>query len=226
MKRILLTLAFALITGAASQALAQSGSASQQYESFVSVRAGINFGDLQNSDFYSQTQTGFNAAVLYNIPLMADAPLYLQSGLGIEMKGARNTGLLAGVLNSHLKSYMLEVPLVVTYDIPIGQQTAIVPMLGAYYSFAFAGTLKGNGETFHQFKKQEIELINGETVDSRFMRQSDIGLRAGLAFRYNKCLIGVAYDSGMMNVFSKAIRDLGSKAYTGTFSINLEYRFN
>lgn len=217
MKRFLLTLG--LIAGIGTAAMAQ--------DSFFSVRAGANFADLyKNNNLYSECQTGFNAAALYNMPLMQGMPLYLQSGLSVEMKGARNSGLLAGVANTHLKSYALEVPVVVTYDVQVGAQSAIVPMLGVYYSFAFAGTLEGGDVSYHQFQKQTVTLPDGSTVKSRIMHQSDVGLRAGIGFLYNKCLIGVAYDAGMMNVFSKTFRDLGYEASTSTWSVNLEYRFN
>lgn len=198
----------------------------QTQENFFSVRAGINFADLQNHNFYSESQTGFNAAVLYNVALMQQTALYLQTGVGMQMKGARNTGIISNVGASHLKSYMVEVPLTVSVDLPTGVQSAIVPMLGAYYSFAFAGTLKNDFETIHQFRKEEYTTADGESFESRLMQQSDVGIRAGLSFRYNRCLFGVAYDAGLMNIFAKEFRDMGYKAFTGTWSINLEYRFN
>ncbi len=215
MKRKLLSLILAL-------GIAVAASANTP---FLSIRAGVNFADLYNSSFYTESQTGFNAAVLYNIPVTPTLPVYLQSGIGVEMKGAQNSGIFGNIIQSDLKSYMLEVPLVVKVDIKVGAKTAVVPMLGIYYSFAFAGTLEGGETTIHQYQKQTLYLSGGESIDSRLMRQSDMGIRAGLGFKYNNYTLGFAYDAGVMNVFAKELRDIGYKAYSGAWSINLEYRF-
>ncbi len=223
MKKKLLIGVIALTTAFAAPTMAQSSSS---YSDYFSVRAGVNFSDLRNSEFYSESQTGVNAAILYNTPLIVDMPLYLQTGLGFEMKGARNSGLLPGILNSHFKSYQLEVPMVLTYDIPIGTNTAIVPMLGIYYSFALSGTLEGEGISIDPYEKLDYEFEDGNVVNTRMMQRSDIGIRAGVGFRYSRGVIGFSYDSGMMNIFAKEFRDWGAKAFSGTCSINLEYRFN
>lgn len=236
MRKIFLsiTLALATIAGVVAQSsqtpkryvLYGVESNKEQYKSFFSTRAGVNFSSLVDEYYYSKAQTGFNAALLYNISLMSDAPLYLQSGIGVEMKGARNTNLLDNISRSKLKSYGIEVPIVVTYDMQLGQKTALVPEFGLYYSYVFCGSLEGEGEFFRPYQSQEIEIYEQGVVDSRLLHRNDFGLRIGLSMRYGKMLIGVAYDAGLINTFGKAFRDLGVTLMTGTWSLNLGYRFN
>lgn len=222
MKRIFTSLlfTFALIVTASAQ------QSSNRYDNFCSVRAGVNFASLISDDYSTDSQAGFNAALLYNIALTQSAPVYLQSGLALEMKGARNSGLISTSETTHFKSYGFEIPLVVTFDIVINKAMAIVPEFGLYYSFAFAGSMEGGGEFYRPFKDLDIVTPAGEIIGEPLFHRSDFGLRAGLSFRYMRCLIGFAYDAGLINYFTKELRDAGFQSTTGAWSINLGYRFN
>lgn len=206
-------------------AVAQSSTAQPRYENFFSVRAGVNFADLVDPHYTSNSQTGFNAALLYNISLNSSMPIYIQTGLGIEMKGARSTNVLESVRRTHLKSYWIEVPAVVTYDIPISSNCAIVPEFGLFYAFAFQGSLEGGGEFFRPYEKQDIEILDEGIVHSRLFRRSDFGLRMGVSVRCSNLLFGFAYDAGLLNTFAKDLRDVGSQLSTGCWSLNVQMRF-
>ncbi|MFR9610715.1 MAG: outer membrane beta-barrel protein [Rikenellaceae bacterium] len=229
MRKILLTMLFALTIGAISTTKAQSymGSQSESYSNFFSSRMGVNFGSLDDPQYSSNCQVGFNVAALYNISLMQSAPLYLQSGVAIEMKGARSGRLLDDVYpETHYKSYSFEIPMVVTYDIMVGQNMAIVPELGLYYSYAFAGSIQSGDEFFRPYKKEQYMVADDEMVKSRLFKRNDFGIRCGLSFRYSRCLIGFAYDAGLLDVYPGDIRGGDNNIKTGCFSINMCYRFN
>ncbi|MFI3304762.1 MAG: outer membrane beta-barrel protein [Rikenellaceae bacterium] len=203
----------------------QTSSMQESYEDYFSVRIGANFADLIDPHYTSNSQTGFNAALLYNISLADQMPIYLQTGLSVEMKGARSSTVLENVRRSHLKSYWLEVPVVVTFDMPISTHTALVPEFGVYYAYAFQGSLEGDGEFYRPYDKQEIEIEDEGTINSRLFRRSDFGLRMGISMRYDNLLFGFAYDAGLLNTFSKDIRDLGTQLTTGCWSLNMQMRF-
>ncbi len=228
MRKILLSLFALLAVSAVTTTQAQTYIIAQStnYESFFSTRAGVNFATLDDPQYSSDCQAGFNVAGLYNFSLMRNAPLYLQSGVAIEMKGARSGRLLGDPYpETHYKSYGFEIPIVVTYDIPVGQNMAIVPELGVYYSYAFAGSVDSGGKSYDPYKKEEYKLTDDETVNSRLFKRNDFGIRAGLAFRYNRCLLGFAYDAGLLDVYPGDIRGGDNNIKTGSFSINLGYRF-
>ncbi len=230
---ITLTLALATIAGVVAQPSRRSmgymvyGAANtqNQYEDYFSIRTGVNFSNLVDDYYSSKAQTGFNAAILYNISLMSDAPLYLQSGLAVEMKGARNTNLLDNIYRSRLKSYEVELPVTITFDMPIAPDMGIVTEIGVYYSYVFCGSLEGTGEFYRPYKGQDIDVIDSGIINDRLLNRNDFGIRAGLSIRYSNTLIGVAYDAGLINAFGKELRDLGATLTTGTWSLNVGYRF-
>lgn len=196
------------------------------YENFYSMRLGINFSSLISEDYSTDSQSGFNAAALYNISLMQSAPLYLQSGIGIGMKGARNTMFIDTDETTHLKSYNISIPVVLTYDIAINNTMSILPEFGLYYSYAFAGSLDGGGEFYRPYEKLGIIAPDGEIYDTELFHRSDFGIRAGISLRIMRCMVGFAYEAGMINCFSKDLRDAGLQVNTGCWSVNLGYQFN
>ncbi len=222
MKRIFTT----LITLAAFVFSAAAQTSTPNYDNFFSMRAGVNFASLISNDYETDAQTGFNVAALYNISLTDTAPIYLQSGVSVEMKGARNSGLIATNSPSHFKSYAIEIPVVVTFEVMINQSMSIVPELGLFYSYAFTGSLSGGDEFYRPYKKLDIESLNGEMLYTELFHRSDFGIRAGLAFQFMSCSIGVAYDAGLVNHFSKKLRDDGASCMTGCWSLNLGCKFN
>ncbi|MFI3248878.1 MAG: outer membrane beta-barrel protein [Rikenellaceae bacterium] len=229
MRKILLTLALTLAISAATTTRAQSYVISQSanYENFFSTRMGVNFATLDDPQYSSDCQTGFNVAGLYNISLMRNAPLYLQSGVAIEMKGARSGRFLGDEYpKTHYKSYGFEIPIVATYDIKVGQNTAIVTELGFYYSYAFAGSIQTGDYFFRPYEKEEYTVADDESVSSRLFKRNDFGIRCGLSLRLSRCLIGFAYDAGLLDVYPGDIRGGDNNIKTGCFSINLGYRFN
>ncbi len=227
MRKILLTLACALSLGAATTTQAQTYYAAQStsYDNFFAVRAGVNFACLDDPQYSSDSQTGFNVAALYNISLMRNAPLYLQSGVAIEMKGAREGRFIDKDLRTHYKNYGFEIPIVVNYDIVVGKNTAIVPEIGVYYSYAFAGSIDTDQQFYRPFEKEKY-VVGDETVESTLFKRNDFGIRCGIAFRYNRCLIGIAYDAGLLDVYPGKIRGGDNNIKTGCLSINMGYRFN
>lgn len=220
-----LLLVFASISFAAAQNHTQHDSQPCSCANFFSARVGVNFGDLVNDLYTTDSQVGFNAAALYNIALVPNVPIYLQSGLALEMKGAKNSRMLEGV-NSDLKSYAIEIPVVVTFDIILAKEMAIVPELGLFYSFAFCGSLSGGDTFLRPYKKQDLYTNIGEYGDVRLLHRSDFGIRAGISFRYMRNLIGIAYDAGLVNIYSKDFRDMGANGSSGCWSLSIARRFN
>ncbi len=228
MRKILLTLAVVLMISAATTTNAQSYMSSQSgnYHNFFSSRMGVNFGSLDDPQYSSDCQVGFNVAGLYNISLMRSAPLYLQSGVAIEMKGARSGRFLGEEYpRTHYKSYGFEIPIVVTYDISLGQNMSLVPELGVYYSYAFAGSIESGEYFFRPYEKEEYTVADDETVNSRLFKRNDFGIRCGLSLKFSNFLFGFAYDAGLLDVYPGDIRGGDNNLKTGCFSINLGYRF-
>ncbi|MFI3293755.1 MAG: outer membrane beta-barrel protein [Rikenellaceae bacterium] len=203
------------------------GTFAGEISDFWSVKAGVNFAAFTNSDYTSECQVGFNVGALRAFAISNSVPLYLQSGLSFEMKGAKNSYRVDGVkIKSDAKSYALEVPLLINYGIVISKKSTIHPFAGIFYSFAVAGDITEGGNSTNPYKKRDVVFDdNINPTDTRLYRQSDFGVRFGLDYKLNSYSIGVAYDAGLINMYAKEFRDRNYEASTSSFSINLGYYF-
>ncbi len=203
------------------------GSQAQENSGFWSVKAGVNFANFTNSNYTSDCQTGFNVGALRAFSLSKQIPIYIQSGVSFEMKGAQNSYSVEGFgYSTTIKSYALEIPVLVNYGIKITDNSTIHPFVGVYYSVALGGSMEEDGETINPYKKESAEFgYPPEIDDTQVFSRSDFGIRFGLDYKYKKYSIGVAYDAGVMNIFAKDFRDANFDASTGSFSINLGYYF-
>ncbi|MFI3259839.1 MAG: hypothetical protein R3Y16_07075 [Rikenellaceae bacterium] len=237
MRNFLLSLSFfvaaaATISSAEAQTRTYSPSSvrytssSTSYENFWSVRAGVSFSNLFNDFRASRYQTGYNGAVLYNISISESSPIYLQTGLGLSMKGARNSRILADAPKSQFKSYEAEIPVTIAFELATGRHSAIIPEIGVYYSYGFCGTLGANGAFYRPYEEQEIVIDDWGTINSRLVSRSDFGMRFGLSYLMGRYLMGFAYEAGLLNCFASDLQDLGYKGSSGSWSINVGYRFN
>ncbi len=191
------------------------------------VRAGVNFANIGNSDYNSDYLTAFNAGVIYEMPISNVIPLYLEGGLYFQMKGARDNGFIAEIDNdTKFKSYNIEVPVVIGYDIPLSNQWALQPFVGLYYSLALGGSVEYGDDSIDPYKKEEWKTFNDEdSFESQLLHRSDFGLRAGISTTFNRYVLAFSYDAGFLNVYSPAFRDQGFEAVTGCFSIMFGYNF-
>ncbi len=203
------------------------GSHAQESSDFWSIKAGVNFANFTNLDYSSDCQTGFNVGVTRAFALSDQVPIFLQSGLSFEMKGAKNSYTVNGFgYNNTIKSYALEVPVLLNYGVTLSKNSTLHPFVGVFYSFALGGKMSEGGESINPYKKEDIEFGNpAEIVNSRLFSRSDFGIKLGLDYKYTKYSIGVAYDIGLLNIYAKDFRDMNYEASTGSLSINLGYYF-
>ncbi len=195
----------------------------QEHQDFWCAKVGVNFANFTNLDYTSKYQTGFNVGFLRAFSLSKALPLYIQSGLSFEMKGAQNSGAIE---KTTFKSYSLEIPVLINYGVTVNKNFAVHPFVGLYYSFALSGSFEAGGSSENPYTKEEIFLDPpGEVVNSRIFSRSDFGIRAGVDFKYMKYSLGVAYDAGLTNIYAKELRDSNYKASTGCISLNLGYYF-
>lgn len=219
MKKIILLLLAALFVF--SSALAQNSGCN------FGVRTGVNFSNIGNSDYSSDYLTGFNVGGIYSMPIAQGFPLSVEGGLYFQMKGAKDNGFIAEVdHDTKFTSYQIEIPVVLTYDIPISGGWAIQPLVGLYYSLAVAGDIEFDGKNYDPYKKEKwATLDEARTVESQLLHRSDFGIRAGINIKLNQYLLGFSYDAGMLNIYSEEFRDRGFDAHSGCCSINLGYNF-
>ncbi|MFR9603210.1 MAG: outer membrane beta-barrel protein [Rikenellaceae bacterium] len=204
------------------------GAYSQRPSNFWTIKAGVNFSTFANSDYSSEALTGFNVGVNRAFSISDQSPIFFQTGLAMEMKGAKNSYSIDGVeFKNTTKVYALEVPMLMNIGFDLSQKSTLRPFVGLYYSFALGGRIEADGESTNPFKKKSVTLGDGEeSMESRIFNRSDFGVRVGVDYKYTKYSIGIAYDLGLTNVYAKKYRAQNYEANTGSFSINLGYFFD
>ncbi len=200
----------------------------QGFSNFGTIKAGVNFANISNSDYSSKYQTGFNVGGTYSFSISQQNPLFFQTGIGFEMKGAKNSYSIDGERFANtIKSYVAELPVLLSYQVNLTERSKIYPFFGVFYSFAVAGKIEGgDNDSLDPYKKSKMSATSDEDpFESRMFHRSDFGIKVGIDYRYRKYSLGVAYDAGLANMYAKKFRDRHFDASSGTFSVNVGYYF-
>lgn len=220
MKKIYLLL-FALV------AMTSLASAQGLDKGWWGIRGGVNFSNLSSADYSTDYYTGYTVGATYSLPISKSIPIYIESGLYFQHRGARDKGFLTDAgEDSTLKMYEFEVPLQLGFAAPISGKWSIHPFVGLYYSVAVNGKFEIGDDEFDPYKDELLQTLRDvEPVEQQLLHRSDFGLRMGVSVLYNRYLLGFAYDAGLTNLYSKDLRDQGYEAQAGSFTLQVGYNF-
>lgn len=181
--------------------MANRANAQEYPKSIFGVSAGLNVSNLVSVDegvkVKMDSRVGFHIAGSYELLLMKNAPLYLETGLQLSQKGAT-------AFTGHFKASFLfaEVPLMVNYKFSLPYGISVSPSLGAYYAYAFYGS----GEMSQIMEDPKV---------------SDIGVRASVTAQWHKIALGIGYEHGI-----HAISDgEGDKSPLRNFFVSVGFKF-
>lgn len=209
MKKLLL--AFMGIAFVAGSAMAQD------YEkNLYGVRVGMNVANISASGFSADSKVGFHVAGVYQRLLMAERPLYLETGLQLSQKGFK-----FGSEDKYNTMY-LEVPVMVNYKFNIKDIVSVYPSVGFYYAFGVGGK---NKETF-EGETEKYDMFG----DMGYLKRSDFGMRFSGTVDW-KCLsFSLGYEFGFVNIYKEdpvEVDEYGisAKMKTGNFFLSIGYNF-
>lgn len=165
-------------------------------------------------------RNGFNVGVMADIPLGTNNRLFLQPGIFYMTKGrkyaqvydttAAQTDSLS-MKHSFFPNY-IDVPLNLTYKLPLGKKNKFFLSAGPYIGFFYTGKqitetrLVGSNNSV-KFKKDEVPIEAGNAIYK--VKTIDYGLNARVGFELGSFLV-TGYMSQGLNNFYKA-------PYDGTF---------
>ena len=163
------------------------------------VRGGINGACLAGEDYdeFTDTRAGGHIGVSYDISISKRLPFYIETGLYYTFKGGeeeedRRHG--AEWTSTATLSY-LEIPVVLSYHIPIGRRKiwTIEPSIGGYYAYGVGGEFKDKSD----FENTKVDAFG----DKGILNRSDAGFRIGVGAKLKHHLyFGLNYDAGLVNV--------------------------
>ncbi len=195
--------------------------------SWWSVRGGVNFSNLSSPDYSTRYLTGYSVGVAYAQPISRLAPIYLEGGVYYQLKGARDNGFLTDSSgDSQLRSYELEVPLLVGYHAAISNEWSIQSVVGLYYSVALNGEFRIGDSEFNPYKEEMLQTLRDSSPTmQQLLNRSDFGIRVGFTVLYGDYTLGFLFDGGLLNRYTSSLRDAGYLARTGCFTIQAGYNF-
>ena len=167
MKKLLL--AFMCIAFVAGSAMAQD------YEkNLYGVRVGMNVANVSMLGLSANSKVGFHVAGVYQRLLMAERPLYLETGLQLSQKGFKFGS------EDKYNSMYLEVPVMVNYKFNIKD-------IGGKNIY----TYDGETEKYDTFG------------DMGYLKRSDFGMRFSGTVDW-KCLsFSLGYEFGFVNIYKE-----------------------
>ncbi len=196
-------------------------------KSWWGVRAGVNFSNLSSPDYSTQFLTGYSLGVSFSHPIAETIPIYIESGLYLQRRGARDNGFLTDAGDeSKLVKQEFEIPLLLGYALPLTGKWAVHPFVGFYYSVALSGKFTIGDSQFDPYKKEMLQTLRDtEPSEQQLLHRSDLGLRLGLSVLYGRYLLGFAYDGGLLNLYTREMREAGYQALSGCFTLQMGYNF-
>ena len=178
------------------------------YSVYFGVRAGLVHSDVDGSKSLlkgSSNRTSFNLGVVAGFELTEAMPLFAEIGVSYVQKGGKTSGGELKSISYHLNYF--EVPAVLKYIARISDDVTVQPLAGVWAAVGCGGHTKAAGAEFLSFG------------DNRFKR-TDAGLRLGCGVSYQKYLLELDYDYGLVNITHKALGNGHTSAINLTLGMN------
>lgn len=176
-------------------------------QSNFGVNVGVNFSKFSEEGVSLNSRPGFFIAGTFEHLLLKNLPLYLETGVQFSQKRSQLDMLIA---TATINGFYAEVPVMLNYKFFLPYELIVYPCIGAYYGFGIGGQMKASALGF-----AEKTPLFGEEGLSR----SDFGLRAGCAAEWNRLVLGLNYEQGLLNVSPE------SKTVISSFLISVGVKF-
>jgi len=205
MKRIL-TFFVVAIMSVASYAQYNTGDISIRESTFYfGARLGIDFSRLTGDISDVRARTGLTLGAIAGVRISEDTPICIESGIYYTERGANRK--LEGYKERINLSY-LELPILVKYGFGLGNDMAILPIVGPYFSLGIGGRIKDNVSNVSAFS------------DDNFNRL-DMGMKFGCGFEYNHLYIEAGYQLGIANIAKASLKTIHGNAWFINIGFNI-----
>ena len=206
MKKILVAI-MAVLFAAPSHAQYSSGGFTLDESSiYYGIRLGATFagigGDLMD-DIDMGTKTGLTLGGVVGLRLSDVTPVFLESGLYYTERGAKKDKNKIGLT-------YLELPVLIKYGIQATDDIAILPYIGPYFSYGFAG----------KYKNKALG-ISESSYDT--FKHLDMGIKIGCGAEYNKLYAELGYQFGIANIAKENAADLDAKGHALFVNVGVNF---
>jgi hypothetical protein len=211
----------------------------------VGPKVGLNASTIHYTDpqtFPSSFRTGFEAGLLGNVSwghfALQPAVLFSQKGYHLEgtyiSPGSQSPFSFDGKVDYRLN--YLTIPLNFLYTQRATGQ-GVQTFAGPYLSWLVGGHYEAQTTYVNNYLSisREGKVVAGDvyqiTADNAYSRRLDMGLQAGLGYRYKAAVLQASYSLGLRNLASDVKLGVNSPAsptaayYSRAFQVSLAYLF-
>jgi len=188
----------------------------QKNESSVYLRAGVNLANVSIKD--NGTIDEANMLPSFQVGMQGDIPvtsfLSLQPGILFTGKGSKtqmgNT-TDANYYRATSNPYYIEVPMNITFKLPLNKESKFFAGAGGYAAMGIAGNRKADGKIFGVAfsNKERIDFSNDDPTTSGeegagfgIMKRFDFGLTGTAGFEGNAIVVAANYGLGLAKLQS------------------------
>lgn len=192
---------------------AMLGYAIHELSDYTGVRFGYNAASLRTSGSGANADynSGIDLGLVYGWYL-GNSPIIIEPGVYYSKKGSK---LNYGGFQEKINMHMLEIPLVLKYDILYPNAGAsLQPFAGAYMAFGFGGKIEEGSDRLSQ---------TWSTFDS--YDNFDAGLRLGCGLSVDHLYLEIAYDLGLTDMAESSDFKFDEEHRTNTISFNIGFNF-
>lgn len=198
------------------------------------VKAGFNASTISGLDVADEGETakvnyrpGFHVGVMAQY--MMSENFGLESGLyytalGANVKYTYDSDVSSSVDLKVSPSY-LQLPVSLLYKFNVGQDLYLYPSLGLYVGYGIGGKYKFS-QTYNGTEISAEEDIFGKDDDGDVLfNRFDAGATVGLNLQFNKFLIGLGYDYGLLRVNKEKAGNGEKDGYNRNIKVSVGYFF-
>ena len=168
MKKILVAIMAVLFSAPSFAQYSSGGFSLDESSLYYGIRLGVNFagigGDLMDQ-LDLDTKTGMTLGGVVGLRLSDSTPVFLESGLYYTERGAKKDKNKVGLT-------YLELPILIKYGVQVSDDIAVLPYIGPYFSYGFAG----------KYKNKALG-ISESSYDT--FKHWDMGFKVGCGAEYN-----------------------------------------
>lgn len=220
MKKLLMSIVAVLFAANSFAQYSSGGFSLNESTVYYGARIGMTASSISGDDFYvSGGKVGLTLGAVLGLRLSEATPIFLESGLYYTERGAQK--------NSKNKASLtyFELPILLKYGIQVSNDIAVLPYLGPYFSFGFAGKTKFEGPVPSlQGEKDDAGLPfvgpynDGSYAD--YFNHLDMGIKLGCGFEYKMIYVELGYQIGLANIAKAEDASLHGNAFFANLGVN------
>lgn len=198
---------------------------------YFGVRFGMNVSQVMfyGPDVNNSSRLGLNGGIVAGFMLAKTAPIFLETGLLYQGKGAYING---GKKNEvTIRAHFFEIPFILKYKIQTNiDDFKIQPFLGGFMAIGLGGETRFYDADPTMYPVDSRGRYKRGTFSDGALRGFDIGLKMGCGMSYKNFYFELSYSIGIMNAAQKEFQDFGfdsfdNSIHNGTFATTLGLDF-